>query len=331
MTRRVQGLLLVSFALAGCSSDAVVAARPRVVVQSSAGIVAADGQRIFRTITKFPSNNPWGVVVRTDGIGLVTHPPLNVLSVIDAARQAIVGVISVNSCPSSIVLSPDGHTAYVGSSCLGQIDVVDVDARRLVGFFSTGEVPNALAISSDGAHLYAGTASANIQIINAQSGIVEATLPTGQFGVVAGIALNSAGTLLYATLGQNVFEFDLLTHFLLRTLVVGGNAEGPAITAAQDHLIVANDVGYFSDVILATGFLLNTPIPAGTFDALDVPLLNKALLTSPNGGTLVVYDERRHLINQIIPLGGSPRHLAVHEPSKTAVITDAVGFIDFMR
>ena len=317
---------------AGCGSDAAVAPnRPRVMV--TAGIVAADGQHVFRTVLQFPSSGlPLGVAIRADGVGLVAHSAFSLLSVIDAVNRSIVGVIQTVPCPASVVLSPSGHLGYVTSNCSPVIGVIDVDNRgSLPQMNLPNEFATAIAVSPDGLHLYVGTTATTIEIIDTQTLTIEFTLITNIAAGINGIAVDITGTKLYATMGANVVEFDLVSHFLKRTFLTGGNTQGIALSKAQADLIVANDASYLSDVLLSSGFLLNSPTNGPAYDVVEAPSLGKTLATLPNSGLLGVYDERNHTLLQSIFIGGNLRRMALHEPSRTLVITDANGFIDFIR
>ena len=331
MNGTLVAVLAMSLTVGGCA-DSPVTTRTGIVTFTTQGMAAADGQRIFRTVTRVPSNAPLGLSLRPDGIGLATHPGFNSLSIVDAVNQSVVGTIPVGACPQSTAFSPDGKTAYVAHSCEMTVGVVDMVTRAMVSRIPLGrEVATHLAMSADGASLYVGTVSSAVLIVSTQTQQVVDLLRWQAVGSIAGIVLDRTGTALYAsTTGPWVIEFDLLTRSSRRQLLLGGATEGMTLSEAGDHLIVANDGGYFSDVILATGFFLNTWLATATYDAAHVAPMRKTILTLPRG-SLVSYDEVNHVVRDSLVVGGTPRRVRVHLPSRTAVVTDQAGFILFIR
>lgn len=73
------------------------------------------------------------------------------------------------------------------------------------------------------------------------------------------------------------------------------------------------------------------PTINGTSDAVGVPGARKTLISGWQTGELLVYHEASHSVSLSMPIGGAPRQMVIHAPSKTLVVASEGGFIDFIR
>jgi DNA-binding beta-propeller fold protein YncE len=99
----------------------------------------------------------------------VTADNSDMLYVIDTGKQAVVGQVRTTApaglisrgptngaSPNSVVLSPDGRSAYVTNAALNDVAVIDVSGPSPVvrGLIPTGWEPTSVATSADGSMLY---------------------------------------------------------------------------------------------------------------------------------------------------------------------------------
>jgi DNA-binding beta-propeller fold protein YncE len=104
----------------------------------------------------------------------VTADNSDMLYVIDTARDAVVGQVRTTApaglifrgptngaSPNSVVLSPDGRTAYVTNGAMNDVAVIDVFGASPVvrGLIPTGWEPTSAATNADGSMLYVVNAS----------------------------------------------------------------------------------------------------------------------------------------------------------------------------
>lgn len=317
-------LFSVAFLAAACSPD-----RPDGPLQPAAWLDASAEGGAFRTVTKVALNYPWGIDIRSDGLGLITSGQTH-LGILDVPNQRVVDSIQVGNCPTSVAFHPSGATAYVANQCDGTLGIVDVAARTQVATVPIGEAPFTIAVSPDGGHAYVGGNAGNVYSVNTTTRTVERSLALS--GGINGLVRNATGTRLYATnLGATLYEIDVATFAVIRTVVIGGATQGLAFADAKEHLIIANETGFVTDVDLRTGLLKNTALASGGFGVAHLPGRHRTVVTLPHSGMLAVYDESKHALGAPLPLGGEPRRAAIHPGSATLVVSDATGTINFIR
>ena len=97
------------------------------------------------------------------------------VTVINAEKNSVVGVISVHREPLSIEVDPAGELAYVTNSGSNSVSVVDLKNRREVALIGTGEEPVATRLSPDGKTLAVANRRGNsISLIDPTSYTVRA-------------------------------------------------------------------------------------------------------------------------------------------------------------
>jgi YVTN family beta-propeller protein len=69
------------------------------------------------------------------------------VSIVDAAKNAVVGRIPVGRRPWGIAISPDGRTLYTADGLSNQLSVIDVATRRVRATVKTDKQPWGVAVS----------------------------------------------------------------------------------------------------------------------------------------------------------------------------------------
>jgi YVTN family beta-propeller protein len=91
---------------------------------------------------------PVGLAVSPDGRWVyVANGNANVVSIIDAGRNAVVGRIKVGRRPWGIAVSRDGRTVYTADGLSDQISVIDARTRTVRATVATGRQPWGVAVS----------------------------------------------------------------------------------------------------------------------------------------------------------------------------------------
>ena len=206
--------------------------------------------------------------------------------------------IRVGNVPNSVVISPDGTTAYVsneagrianakdfqgysngtpvvaeyptGSTKTGTISVVNLSTFSVTGSISVGLHPTGMAFYGTNL-LVADTYSDSISVIDTTTNKVTSTinlaLPIKVPGQLVGagpnsIAVDAVNNLAYVALynANAVAVVDLNASQVLGLIPVGYAPSSVALDAADSELIVANDKGLGTD-----GFAVAPP-PTNTFE-----------------------------------------------------------------
>jgi YVTN family beta-propeller protein len=91
---------------------------------------------------------PVGLAVSPDGRWIyVANGNANVVSIIDAARNTVVGRIKVGRRPWGIAVSPDGRTVFTADGLSDSMSVIDARTRRVVATVKVGRQPWGVAVS----------------------------------------------------------------------------------------------------------------------------------------------------------------------------------------
>jgi YVTN family beta-propeller protein len=159
------------------------------------------------------------------------------------------------------------------------------------------------------------------------------------------LALNSAGTLLYAssfTTGT-ISEIDLASRSLARLFIVGGEPQGLALSSDGTELFVADESDTGSiNVYDLVGDTLETSIPSGARSSIGGPF---GLAMSPDGarvyvgvittegpGLIQVIDAGTRTVERTInSCGGVPRRIAFGFSGGLAVIADESGCVNVVE
>jgi YVTN family beta-propeller protein len=147
---------------------------------STVSVIDTASDRVVGSIEVGPT--PHGLAISPDGRQvLVAGFGSNQAVLIDTTSDRVVGQIPVPQ-PHNSVISPDGHTAYVGSQQQGATAIVMLDLGRQtqIGQVPLDKAPRALALSPDGARLYVTVAGADsVQVLAPASAQVVGQIPGG--------------------------------------------------------------------------------------------------------------------------------------------------------
>ena len=326
--------------LAGCSTDSTqpgeVSPADGVPISLAAGGNGCNptpGHPVGTIIGKVVAPNPWAVAVRDDGLAYFTEIYSNAVGVTNTTTRTITGTIPSGSLPTGIAFSPDGTRAYTANQGDNSVTVISTATSAAIASISTGgSSPFSVEVSPDGLQVYVGNNDNTLMIVDAQTLQIPKTLSVG-FATNA-FAVDRAGRMLYAShfVSGSVSEIDIFTGNVVRTFDVGGTPQGLALNKKGSHLYVANQGGYLSDIVLATG-AMGTPIPiAGVGFGVGVtPDDHEAWITLPLNGLVQVFNLQQRRITGTLNVGGDPRRVAFSGQGKIGALTDFTGNVIFVR
>ncbi len=198
--------------------------------------IATNGHVSFsRTISLPKGSDPCGLALSTDDArAYVCLSIKNTLAVVDLADGTVSRQIPVGIAPWTVVLSPDGNTAYVS----------DWGGRfPLAGDLTATSAGTEVVVDARGV-----AASGVVSIVNLAAGLESAQVPTGLHP--SDLALSHDGRALYVANANSdtVSVIDTQARTVLETIFIrpdrkllfGGEPDGLALSADGKNLFVAS-------------------------------------------------------------------------------------------
>jgi YVTN family beta-propeller protein len=282
---------------------------------------------------------PWGVAVRDDGLAFFTQLVSGGVGITSTKTRAVDGFIPTGVTPTGIVFSPDGKTAFVANQ-FGKVSRIDVATRKVTDSVDIGS-PQAVRVSPDGSQLFVGTTGTSVVTVDIATLSIVRTVEVGS--APNGFAVHPGGRLLYVSIfdAGAVSEIDMFTGEVLRTFtpfgVPLGHPQEMALNRQGTRLYVAtesatNDDGWLDEFDLASGNLTNRiTLQAGAFGVGVTPDDAQAYLTLPSAGLIQIFGLQSRKLAKSINVGGEPRRIAFSQKGNIAAVTNAAGFITFIR
>ena len=118
----------------------------------------------------------------------------------------------------------------------------------------------------------------------------------------------------------------------LRTFEVGGMPQEMALNRKGTRLFVANEYGYLTEVDLLTGQqAAPITLQGGGFGVGVTPDDGQAYVTIPWAGVVQVFSLQTRQLTKTVTVGGEPRRIAFSQQGHVGAITNAYGYISFVR
>ena len=337
-TTPVESVLCAGLCLiAACNSDSPTAASPTASFATTSlstpnGSCNQPGHPSGSILDTVQVPLPWGVAVRDDGLTYFTELLNGGVGITSTKTRTVDGFIPTGQVPTGVAFSPDGVTAYVANQD-ATVSVINVATATRTGTISTnGMAAFAVQVSPDGSTLFVGGSGSVVEIIDTQSGLVVNSVDAG-FAVNA-FAVAPDNRILYASAfgGGTVTEIDMFTQTPLRTFAVGGTPQGLALNRKGTHLYIGNEAGYLNDVDLATGQIgANITLTGGAFGVGVTPDDNQAYIAIPSQGRVQIFGLQNRKLVGSLSVGGQPRRIAFSQLGKIGAVTNANGFLSFVR
>lgn len=278
-----------------------------LISQTSSGRLASDFYPAGRFELRDLDGTPTSIAPLGGGKALVTPtgPDNTTASLVDLSSAGAAAVhLALGVAAFSAAASPDSLTAWLGTND-GRVLQLDVASAQVTAAIELG-VPKSRAN-----HL----------------------------------ALNADGTLLYASsfTSGTISEIDVATLAVRRTLIVGGEPQGMAVSPDGTELFVADEAGTGAIHVLDLvdpGVLASLPSGATTTGggpfalalSPDGAVVYAGVITGEGPGTILVIDVASRSIAQTIPSCGEiPRRIGFGYAGGLAVIPDETGCANFVE
>jgi YVTN family beta-propeller protein len=274
--------------------------------------------------------SPWGVAVRDDGLAFFTQLVSGGVGITSTRSRTVDGFIATGVTPTGIVFSPDGKTAFVANQ-FGNVSRIDVATRLVTGFVDIAG-PQAVRVSPDGSQLFVATTSGAVVTVNTATLSIVRTVDVGL--APNGFAVHPGGRLLYVSSFDvgTVSEIDMFTGQVLRAFTTSGTPQEMALNRKGTRLYVANEAGRLDEIDLVSAELgPSIQLQAGAFGVGVTPDDGQAYVTLPSAGLIQVFTLQTRKLAKTINVGGNPRRIAFSQQGHIAAVTNAAGFITFIR
>jgi YVTN family beta-propeller protein len=334
---RAGALLCVLVALlSACDSDvptaATAAAGPGLAAANSGGGCNQPGHPGGTILDTVTTPTAWGIAVRDDGLAYFTELFNGGVGITSTRTHTVDGFIPTGDIPTGVAFSPDGGTAYVANQN-ATVTVIDVATQAPVATIPTNGMPAfAVQVSPDGAQLFVGGGGTVVLIIDTQSREIVKSVDVGFAPNAFAVAPDNRILYVSSFAGGSVTEIDMFTGTALRTFQVGGTPQGLALNRKGTRLYVGNEAGYLNDIDLASGEIgANIPLAGGAFGVGVTPDDNQAYIAIPFSGVVQVFGLQSRRVVGTLDVGGEPRRIGFSQAGKIGAVTNAAGFVTFVR
>lgn len=290
------------------------------------------GAPFGKVIDVITATSPWGVAVRDDGLTYITDLQNARVAVGSTKTRSITGYIPTGLLPTDVAISPDGTRAFTANQADNSVTVIDVSTATAVTTVPLAASPFSVQVSPDGRFVFVGNSDNTLSVIRIGSFQVVQTIQAGT--ATNAFEVSPDGRRLYAShfVSGAVTEFDLSTGAILRSFAPGGTTQGLALNRKGTRLYVAGEAGVLFEIDLVTGAIL-APIPIGgpAFGIGVTPDDKEAWITLPLSGQVRILNLQTRRLSATLDVGGEPRRVAFSVQGRIGAITNAAGYVTFVR
>ena len=291
-------------------------------------------------------DGPFGAAVDRDGRILISQTSTGRVAS-DLFPATGFTTRDVGGFPTSIALLAGGIALVTPTGPdTSDASVIETSTDRVLAQVPLGVRAPSAVTAPDSQTVYLGTDDGRVLEFDAASSQVTRSIDLGVAKSRANhLALNAAGTLLYATsfTTGTVSEIDLASGSVARDFTVGGEPQGVAISPDGVELYVADEAGTGRiDIYDLVRITHERSIPSGAETSDGGPF---GLAMSPDGATVyvgviskegpgliqVIDAATRTIVRTIDSCGRMPRRIAFGFSGGLAVIADESGCVSFVE
>jgi YVTN family beta-propeller protein len=308
LTLLITGHVLVALYHAAIARDGVVR---RMLPHSASWLPALGGLAVMLGLPLLAASAANG----GPPLAYVANEGSGSLSIIDTARDTVIGEIPAGKKPRGTVITRDGLTAYVSDQPNNRLLVIDLAQRRVSGDIALGESPEGVGLSPDGRWVVAAIEERHEVVF------VDAQLRTKAFVVpVKGknpehAVFSPDGALLFVSAeeGDAVDIIDVAARRQVAQVPVGARPRGIGFSPDGRRAYVAAENSSELFIIDVASRSVLKRLPAGTrANGITVHPDGRQVFISNGGDASVsVLDAQALEIVATIPVGQRPWNMAL--------------------
>jgi YVTN family beta-propeller protein len=322
----VSGSGLVTGVSVGSTTVTVSAAS-----QSKTVAVVVQDSPVGGTVKSVAIAAPYGLAFARTSRLYVAQIGADQLGRIDLATLSYQGSTAVPGTPAHVVVNPAGTVAYTTNQSAGTVGVVDLASFTEITTIPLTDGGFNLIMNGTGTRLYATTASGRLHVIDPATRTVLSSLAVGP--AANGLAFSPSGATLYVSSRDagTVAAIDVASNTITTTYPIGNRPQRLAISPDGAELYVATEDVGLSIVDLRSGAVSQVSVPTGGYGVGLTPDAKQLFLTSPLAGSIAVIDRATRAIVRTITGAGRPRNVAFQPGACTAIVSDEIGRVLFIR
>ncbi len=284
------------------------------------------------------SPSPWGVAISSHGLTYVTQPASGAPALKRVALPT--GTItegpagSMGGFPLAVAFSSDGIFAYVPALSPGILAIIDARLNEVVASVGLSASLYGVLVSADDRRVYVTADNDSMYVIDAASRSVVTAVDLHAVSNQLTLHPTLPRILASSFNGAKVLEIDAVTNVILRTLPIGGQPQGLAVSPDGSELYVADELGRLVVWDLPNNTLKQEiMVPAGAYGLTLTPDAAQIYVTIAGGpnGVVLVYDRVSRALVGTITTGGSPRRIAFDISGQTAIVTDDASAVHIIQ
>lgn len=272
-----------------------------------------------------------GIARTSSGQLLVTLIDRGQVQRVSIANPANTTLTTIGGTPVIIAADSAGQYAYATSmSSPGTLSVIAIASMAEVAEVPIPGEAHFLALSPRGDRVYVTNTTDRVFAVDIATRTIVGTTTVGPGPWGFAFWTTATDSLVYVSArnGNSIWEVDMRTAGVVRTLPVPGRPHGLAMAPDGSTLYVAEDTnGEILFVNRATGAIA-TRLPARGSFGIAISPDGKALFVTTNDGYVLVVDVPSATIAKRYWTGGVPRQILVMPDGNTAMAANLNGWID---
>lgn len=248
-------------------------------------------------------------------IAYVPNEKTGTLSLIDTARDAVIGEIRAGSKPRGLAASRDGKRLYVSDQPANALLVVDLEKRTVVASIDLGESPEGVSLSPDGRWVVAAVELSNsIAFVDTRTERVEFHVRTrGKNPEHAVFSPDGRWLFVSAEDADTVDVIDVEKREQVNEIKVGMRPRGIAFTPDGRRAYVACEIASTVYAIDVATLSVLAAIPGGKFanGVAMRPDGERVFVSNGREASVSVIDTRSNRILANVPVGMRPWNMAI--------------------
>lgn len=282
---------------------------------------------------------PFASVAGAQSLAYVTNEKSGTLSIIDIARDEVVGEIRAGGRPRGMAFASGGARLYVSDAQSNALKVLDLAARAVSASIDLGESPEGVSASPDGRWIVAAVEISNsVAFVDAKTGMLAFSVKTAGKNPEHAV-FSPDGRWLYVSAedADSVDVVDVAARRQVAAIRVGRRPRGIAFTPDGKRAYVACELDSTVYAIDAGAHAVLAAIPAGDFSNGVAMRPDGARVFVSNGraGTVSVIDTASNAIVATVEAGRRPWNMAISPDGRKLYVangrSNSVSVIDAQR